>query len=305
MNYEEIAEQLRSSTRGRVLRAEPLARHTTWRIGGPAALFIECDSVGDLATTTRILGETGVAWTVLGKGSNVLVADAGYEGAVIVLGREFKRHVVDGEHIRSGAAVTLGALVREAFSRGLSGLEFAVGTPGTLGGALVMNAGTRTEWIGSAVDSLTLFVPGKGLVGLRGTEVSWGYRRTDIAARGIVCEAVLRLAESDAGRVRRTMETALRRRKMSQPLTLPSAGSVFVNPEGDSAGRLIEDAGLKGTCVGGAQVSDVHANFIVNRGGARAADVLELIARIRAAVKERHGIELSPEIRFLGTFDDA
>jgi len=305
VNSADVADALRASLSGRVCAAEPLARHTTWRIGGPAALYIECDSLGDLAAATTILAEHQMPWTVLGKGSNILAADTGYEGAVLVLGKQFKRHAVDGEHIRTGAAVTLAAIVRDAFAQGLSGLEFAVGTPGTVGGALVMNAGTRSDWIGSVVDSVTLFVPGKGLVGLRGSEVSWGYRRTDLPSRGIVCEAVLRLASSDPVRVRRTMDTALRRRRVSQPLTQPSAGSVFVNPEGDSAGRLIEDVGLKGASVGGARVSEIHANFIVNTGGATAADVLELVRLIRTTVKERHGIELRPEIRFIGSFDDA
>jgi len=300
-----VAAALRASVSGRVCEAEPLARHTTWRIGGPAALYVECDSLGDLSAATSILAEHEMPWMVLGKGSNILAADVGYEGAVLVLGKQFKRHAVDGEHIRTGAAVTLAAIVRDAFAQGLSGLEFAVGTPGTVGGALVMNAGTHTDWIGSAVDSITLFVPGEGLVGIRGSEVSWGYRRTDLPAEGIVCEAVLRLSPSDPVRVRRTMDTALRRRRVSQPLTLPSAGSVFVNPEGDSAGRLIEDVGLKGTRVGGAQVSEVHANFIVNTGGATAADVIDLVRLIRTTVKERHGIELRPEIRFIGSFDDA
>jgi UDP-N-acetylmuramate dehydrogenase len=171
-----------------------------------------------------------------------------------------------------------------------------------VGGALAMNAGSRDEWIGSVVESVTLFVPGQGLVGVRGPEIAWEYRRTDLPCRGIIVETVLRVVESDAVHLRRAMEASLRRRKRSQPLALPSAGSVFVNPEGDSAGRLIESVGLKGTRVGGAQVSDVHANFIVNTGGATAADVVELIRTIRDAVKESHGIELRPEIRFLGSF---
>ena len=287
---------------GVVRESEPMARHTTYRIGGPAALFIECDTVADLACATSVLSEACMEWVVLGKGSNVLVADSGYEGAIMVLGKGFKRHAIEREQLRTGAGVILGAVVQDAFKAGLAGLEFAVGIPGTVGGALAMNAGSRDEWIGSVVESVTLFVPGEGLVGVRGPEIAWGYRRTDLPSRGIIVESVLRVVESDAVHLRRAMEASLRRRKRSQPLALPSAGSVFVNPEGDSAGRLIESVGLKGARSGSAQVSEVHANFIVNTGGATAADVVELIRTIHDAVKESHGIELRPEIRFLGSF---
>jgi UDP-N-acetylmuramate dehydrogenase len=301
----EAYERLRTALSGSVRRDEQMSRHTTYRIGGPAALFIECASVADLAAATTVLAEEGVDWRVLGKGSNILVSDNGYPGAVIVLGRDFKRHALDGEHLRTGAGVILAALVRDAFSEGRTGLEFAVGIPGTAGGALAMNAGTRDEWIGSIVESVTLFVPGTGLVGVRGPEIAWGYRNSGLQSRGIIVEAVLRVIEGDLEQIRRTMEASLRRRKRSQPLSVPNAGSVFMNPEGDSAGRLIEAAGLKGERVGGAAVSDVHANFIVNAGGATSADVLGLVRLIRDTVKEAYGIELSPEVRFLGSFDES
>ena len=298
-------ERLRSQIGGLVRRDELMSRHTTYRIGGPAALLIDCDSVPDLAATTSILAEERVPWRVLGKGSNVLASDDGYDGAVLTLGRDFKRHALEDERLRTGAGVILAAVVRDAFSAGRTGLEFAVGVPGTVGGALAMNAGNRDEWIGSIVESVTLFVPGQGLVGVRGPEVAWGYRRSDLTARGIIVEAALRVLEGDEVHIRRTMEASLRRRKRSQPLGLPSAGSIFVNPEGDSAGRLIEAAGLKGLRIGGAQVSDVHANFIVNAGGATAADVVALVKLIRDTVKEANGIELRPEVRFLGSFDES
>jgi len=171
-------ERLRSQIGGLVRRDELMSRHTTYRIGGPAALLIDCDSVPDLAATTSILAEERVPWRVLGKGSNVLASDDGYDGAVLTLGRDFKRHALEDERLRTGAGVILAAVVRDAFSAGRTGLEFAVGVPGTVGGALAMNAGNRDEWIGSIVESVTLFVPGQGLVGVRGPEVAWGYRRT-------------------------------------------------------------------------------------------------------------------------------
>ncbi len=290
---------------GLVKLGEPMARHTSFRIGGPAALFCECDSVSDLAHVTEVLAEEEVPWTVLGKGTNVLVADAGYDGCVIVLGRDFKRHGVDGERLMAGAGVAFAALVQEAFSRGMTGLEFGVGVPGTVGGAVVMNAGSRTEWIGEAVESVTVFVPGQGLMNVRGPEIAWGYRRTDLARRGIVVEASLRLEQGDEWQIRQTMEAALSRRKRSQPLGVPNAGSVFVNPDGDSAGRLIQACGLKGRRVGGAAVSEVHANFIVNEGGATAMDVLSLVRLAQQSVRDEYGIELRTEIRFLGSFESA
>ena len=305
MPVAEAYERLRAALAGSVRRDEQMGRHTTFRIGGPAALFVECATVADLTTTTTILAEECVDWRLLGKGSNVLVSDAGYPGAVLVLGRDFKRHVLEGDHLRTGAGVVLAALVRDAFSEGRTGLEFAVGIPGTVGGALAMNAGSRDEWIGSIVESVTLFVPGSGLVGVRGPEIAWGYRTSGLQSRGIIVESVLRLLEGDLDQIRRTMEASLRRRKRTQPLSTPNAGSVFMNPEGDSAGRLIESAGLMGTRVGGAVVSDVHANFIVNAGGATSADVLALVRLVRDTVKEAYGIELAPEVRFLGSFDES
>lgn len=305
MSVDAAHRRLANTLSGHLRGNEPLARHTTFRIGGPADLYIECDSVSDLATCTEVLIEEDVPWTVLGRGSNVLVADAGYRGAVLTLGREFKRHSVDEGHFRCGAGVSLAAIVQDAFARGMTGLEFAVGIPGTIGGALVMNAGARDEWIGSIVESIGLFAPGVGLVSVRGPEVGWGYRRSDLAARGIVVETSLRLEPGDEWSIRQTMEASLRRRRRTQPLGMPNAGSVFVNPEGESAGRLIEASGLKGAREGGAQISEVHANFVVNTGGARAQDVLALIALAQRTVRDMHGIELRPEIRFLGSFDPA
>jgi len=297
-------ERLTGRLAGFVRAEEPLARHTSFRIGGPAALFAECDSVADVALVTEVLAEEDVAWTVLGKGTNVFASDTGYDGAVLVLGRDFKRHSLVGSELQAGAGVALAALVQHAFAHALTGLEFAVGVPGTLGGALVMNAGSRDEWIGTVTESVTVYEPGRGLRRLRGPEICWGYRRTDLADKGVLVEAALRLEPGDEWRIRSTMEAALRRRKRSQPLSLPNAGSVFANPEGDSAGRLIESCGLKGLRVGQAQVSELHANFIVNHGGATAADVISLVRLARDTVRNEHGIELRPEIRFLGSFDE-
>lgn len=286
-----------------VRKDEPLAKHTTFRIGGPADLWVECEDVDMLARVIEALDAESVPRMLLGRGSNVLAADRGVEGAVIVLGGGFRRFRVDGDHLVAGAGATLAILVQEAFRRGLGGLEFAVGIPGTLGGALAMNAGSRDDWIGSVVGAVTLLVPGEGLLSVHGDEIDWGYRFAGYPVNGIIVEATLVLSSGDIDGIRATMEASLTRRKRSQPLGVPNAGSVFVNPPGDSAGRLIEEAGLKGAGVGGASVSEVHANFIVNNGGATAADVLTLVERIREAVRQTHGVELTPEVRTIGRFE--
>jgi UDP-N-acetylmuramate dehydrogenase len=252
-----------------------------------------------------LLEDRGVEWVVVGKGSNLLVADAGYQGAVLVLGREFKRHTPEGGLLKTGAGTALAVLVQDAFHAGLAGLEWAVGIPGTVGGALAMNAGTRDLCIGDTVESVTLLVPGDGLRLLKGRDVTWGYRESGLSERGIIVEAALSVREDDPVRVRARMERMLRERKTTQPLGLPSAGSVFRNPQGDSAGRLIESAGCKGVRRGGAEVSTVHANFIVNTGGATAADIYGLVRKLQMTVRDTHGVDLRPEIRFLGRFDEA
>lgn len=294
--------ELKAHLEGKVKRDEPMSRHTSFRIGGPAALFVECDHLSDLHAGSDILGEFEIPWTVLGKGSNVLVSDAGYEGAIVVLGKSFRSHVVEGDRITAGAGVLLAHLVQSAFSTGLSGLEFAVGIPGTVGGALGMNAGSRDVWMNQIADSVTVFTRSEGLARLRGSEIEWGYRRSDLPARGVIVETTLRLSAGNRDRIRISMEAGLARRKRSQPLSVPSAGSVFVNPPHDSAGRLVEAVGLKGQRVGGAAFSDVHANFIVNLGGATASDVIALMMMAQERVQDAHGVQLTPEIRFLGSF---
>jgi UDP-N-acetylmuramate dehydrogenase len=299
----EALARMGSVVSGDVRAGEPMARHTTYRVGGPAAILARLDTLSDVAAALTVLDEEGVPWIVVGKGSNLLVSDTGYDGAVLVLGREFKRHSVEAGILKSGAATVLGVLVQEGFHHGLTGLAWAVGIPGTLGGALAMNAGTRDGSIGETVETVTLYVPGEGLVLVRGRDVDWAYRTSGLSGRGIILEAALRVGEGDAVRIRAEMERYLKERKMTQPLGMPSAGSVFINPDGGSAGRLIESSGCKGMRLGGAQVSTVHANFIVNAGGATASDIVGLIRKVQMTVRDTHGVDLRPEIRFLGRFD--
>lgn len=299
--FHRAAAALKGDLSGTVLLDESMARHTTCHVGGPAALFIECASISDLNRAFSVLSDEGIPWTVVGKGSNLIVHDKGYRGAVIVLGRAFRSFDYPEEGILvSGAGVSLSRLVQDVFKKGYSGLEFAVGIPGTLGGAIAMNAGTQDEWIGSHVDSVTVLNPRTGLSRYRGRDITWGYRCTSLEPKEVILEAVLRVEVALVPYMQARMEAALKRRKRTQPLDYPSAGSTFRNPEGASAGKLIEEAGLKGFSVGGAQISEMHANFIINTGNATAADVAALVRVMRSKVREVHGVELQQEIRFLG-----
>ncbi|MDR2109193.1 MAG: UDP-N-acetylmuramate dehydrogenase [Coriobacteriales bacterium] len=284
---------------------EPMARHTSYRIGGPADLFVECATVHDLTETFATLGKWGLPWVIVGKGSNLLVSDAGFRGAVVTLGRQFKSLTLPDEHAESGRLVAGGGvllpnLVQSSFKNGLSGFEFAVGIPGTLGGALAMNAGSAEEWIGSKVATLTVVRPGEGLVRYYAEQLAWDYRSAGLPGGEVIVECELKVNRGNTAQIRARMEGVMNRRKKTQPLTKPSAGSVFRNPPKARAGQLIESVGLKGYTVGGAQVSELHANFIINNGSATATDVVAIIMEIRRRVKEEHGTELQPEIRFLG-----
>lgn len=287
---------------GAIYPAEPMARHTMYRIGGPARFYVQVASVGALARLLDACDLMDVPCVVVGRGSNLLVADEGFPGVVITLGRDFRicRFDEGAGRFCVGAGVPLSSVVQEAFRRSLAGLEFCVGTPGTVGGALRMNAGSRDEWIGERVSSVTTFSLEKGLVRYSGDEITWTYRNSSFHSDEIIVECELSVEPADPFFIRGKMEASLARRKKTQPLTQPSCGSVFRNPRGDSAGSLVERAGLKGVRCGGAQVSEVHANFIVNTGDATARDVKDLIELIQAKVNETYGIELQPEVRFLG-----
>lgn len=298
---------------------EPMAKHTTYRIGGPAALYVYCETYADLTLSIEVLSDEDVKWTVVGKGSNLLVADEGYDGAVIVLGGEFSRIDFggykdtddDGNALKredlppcvkvvAGAGATLSRLVQKAFGLGLGGLEFAVGTPGSVGGAVRMNAGTGRVWMSSCIDYVTVYRLGRGLVRLDVADVDWGYRVNTIPEDAIIVEVCLNLHPLDKIMLRASMEASLKRRRASQPLSQPSCGSVFRGTDVGPAGQLLEACGLKGLQCGGAQISPVHANFIVNTGNASAQDVLELMRIAQSKVREKYGVELRPEVKFLG-----
>ncbi|MDR2035383.1 MAG: UDP-N-acetylmuramate dehydrogenase [Coriobacteriales bacterium] len=297
--------ELRGSLDGNVYLDEPMNRRTSYQIGGPVSLFVECASVHDLQVCLTVAAAEQMPWAVIGRGSNLLVHDQGWRGMVLTLTGQFKEIVlgeVDGATVPlvAGSGVILANLVQTAFKNGFSGFEFAVGIPGTLGGALVMNAGTSTEGIGAIVASLTVYRPEVGLLRVQGYELPWEYRCSGITPGDIIVEAELLAKPSNVAQIQGRMEALLGRRKATQPLNKPSAGSVFRNPPGDSAGAIIEGLGFKGYRVGGAEVSSKHANFIVNNGSATAADVLAIIREIRHRVKEEYGTELQTEVQFIG-----
>ena len=285
-----------------VLRNERLSRRTSYRIGGPCDLLVAVHSYGALSRTLAVLSEERVEWVILGKGSNVLVSDEGYRGCVIVLDDEFSRMSVSREDatITVGAGALLGRVVNEALKASLSGLECCVGIPGTVGGAVSMDAGTRREWIGRRVRDLVVLRPGEGMHRYSGDEVEWGYRQTSLPTSEIILEVTLALMPAEREAIAQDMDARMRHRRSAQPLAAPSCGSVFRNPPERSAGLLISSCGLSGAVQGGAQISPEHANFIVNRGGATAADVIALIQRAHDAVLDRHGIDLACEVKLLG-----
>jgi len=284
--------------------AEPLARYTSIKIGGPGDYFLEIQDRAALGQTLQLLGRYGVPFYLLGKGSNVLVSDLGVRGAVLRLGEEFKRvEWREGEKrvlLTVGAAYPVTQIVREAARRGCSGLEFAEGIPGSVGGALVMNAGAY----GSEMEKIVERVDG---VNRKGEPVSLGrndlvfsYRKSSIPPGTVVTLVQMRLAKADPEEVKSKVRELVSRRKMSQPSGYPNSGSMFRNPPGDFAGRLIEAAGLKGKRIGKAEISQKHANFIVNLGGAKAEEVRGLMELARVEVEKKFGVALEPEVRLLG-----
>jgi len=299
------AEAVLRSTVGDRLRARfPLAPLTSFRLGGPAALYLEANDDADLETAAAAVAETDLPWTVIGKGSNLLVSDAGFAGLVIRLGKGYRWAARDGSALRAGGAMPLPALSGVALSHGLAGLEFAVAIPATLGGAIRMNAGAHHGSMDRVVRWVDVFEPARrGRVRVDAVDAGFVYRRSALPARSIVVEAMLDLHPGDPVAIRREMEGARAWRRETQPLAEPNCGSVFKNPEGDHAARLVEAAGAKGRAVGGARVSEKHANFVVASPGATASDVWELIGQVQRLVEDRFGISLEREVQLVGEFD--
>ena len=296
--------RLSGNIEGEVLANERMARHTSLRCGGPAALFVTCDTYTALRVVCEVLEQEGVPWVIMGRGCSVLTADEGYHGAVITLGRDFRRFRFDEDGLlHVGAGTVLQRVVQEAFSRDLSGLEFAAGIPGTVGGALSMNASQGSSYLGAIVDEVMTFRPGTGLVRYGTHDVNWYHRCSDIPAREIILEATLCLVPGKEAQVKRAMEATLATRHQVQPIGKVASGAIFSDPTEEGAPdatKAIEGCGLAGLRQGGAQLFARNANYVVNLGGATSAEVTKLIVTALSKVRQRYGIELRPEIKFLG-----
>lgn len=279
---------------------ESMSCHTSFKIGGAADIFISVRSASELSAVFKKCGELNIPRFVIGKGSNLLVSDLGIEGAVISLS-SLNGISVSGEEITCGAGAALSEVCRAALESSLTGLEFAYGIPGSIGGAVYMNAGAYGGEISGAVLSAECMTADGTLIKVNAEEMNFGYRKSVFKENGMtVIGAVLRLHKGDKKEIEEKMEDYISRRKSKQPLEYPSAGSFFKRPEGYFAGALIEKNGLKGTAVGGAQVSEKHAGFIINRGGATAADVIKLGQRVSDTVLAKDGVKLEREVIFIG-----
>lgn len=296
---EQVLARLRSMVRGDVRSSEPMSRHTSFRVGGPADLYVRPADLPSLEAARAVLAEAGLPVLVVGLGTNLLVRDGGVRGAVLSTAR-LSGWRVDGTRVVAQSGSPFPALAREAARLGLSGLEFAAGIPGTLGGAVIMNAGAHGMSLADVIERVT--VRGRaGQAVLGGDELGLSYRSSALRGQDlVVTEAVLQLRPSSSTEVQERMRALLEVRRRTQPRGVPSAGSFFRNPPGAAAGFLIEQAGCKGMRVGGAEVSRVHANFLVNRGGATAGDILALAAAVRRRVAERFGVWLEPEVETVG-----
>ena len=280
---------------------EPMKRHTTFRIGGPADYFLLPSSEEELSGILKICKNEELPYFILGNGSNLLVSDEGYRGVIIQLYRNYGDITVKGNEIHATAGALLSQIAAAAKNASLTGFEFAGGIPGTLGGAVVMNAGAYGSEMKNVLVDAVLLTKDGAVIRRTGEELELGYRTSNIPIEGLtVLEAEVRLQLGDKTEILRVMNDLAAKRREKQPLEYPSAGSTFKRPEGYFAGKLIDDAGLRGFQVGGAQVSEKHCGFVINRNQATAADVEELCHQVAEKVKEQSGVDLEMEIKRLG-----
>jgi len=296
----QLFEILRSTLHGEVLRNEPMARHTTWRVGGPADLFIVPAERDDAVRALEILGAAGIPWLPLGTGSNLLVRDGGIRGAVIHTGR-LREVSFDLERCRANAeaGLSLTRFISLAAERGLGGLEELAGIPGTVGGAVAMNAGAGNQDLSQVVRSVRLAGP-DGMHERGAEKFSWAYRSSGLDGTELVLNVDFHLRPGDPQELGAILQRRVEYRRAAQGVGKPNGGSVFKNPAGSQAWRLIDAAGLRGAASGGARISVKHANFIVNENRASAADILALMETIRDRVRQASGVELEPEVRIVG-----
>ena len=282
---------------------EPMKNHTTFRVGGPAAYFVMPRTAEEVAKVTELCAQENVPYYIVGNGSNLLVSDKGYDGVIIQIYKQMSRVEVKGHEIYAQAGALLSMVAKRALDTELAGFEFAAGIPGTLGGACVMNAGAYGGEMKDVLKSVTVLDKDGNVKKLAKDELELGYRTSVIAKKGyIVLDAVMELKEGKAEEIKALMDDLKERRITKQPLEYPSAGSKFKRPDGYFAGKLIQDADLRGFQVGGAQVSEKHCGFVINKDGATASDVMELMRQVSDKVYDKFGVRLEPEVKRLGEF---
>ena len=297
---QKLAQALRAMAPDRLLENEPMSRHTTFRVGGPADLLFQPANAQELIAALKLAEEAGVPVQLLGNGSNLIVRDGGLRGLTILLGEHYSEICVEGRRIYAQAGATLVRVAAAALEAGLTGLEFSSGIPGTLGGGCAMNAGAYGGQLSDVLVSAQVLLDGR-VQTLSLDEMEMGYRTTrPLREGGVILSACVELQEDDREAIHARMKDLNQRRRDKQPLNLPSAGSTFKRPEGYFAGALIEGCGLKGCTIGGAQVSEKHAGFVVNIGDATARDILDLIQHVQAVVKKETGVDLEPEVKIMG-----
>lgn len=282
---------------------ESMAAHTTFRVGGPADCLVELENTEQLKRVQHYLNQVEMPYVVLGNGSNVLVSDEGYRGVVLQIGNRMNRILVEGNCVIARAGALMSQVARVAMEHGLTGFEFASGIPGTVGGGVVMNAGAYGGEMSQVVSKVTVVNAEGEMLELDNATMEFGYRYSTIKNQPFtVTEVSFELKQGEKDAIKATMDELATKRREKQPLEYPSAGSTFKRPEGHFAGQLIMEAGLRGFQIGGARVSDKHCGFVINAGGATAADVKCLIGEIQARVKEKFHVDLEPEVIFLGKF---
>ena len=300
MDWKNALPEIITQSDSRLRFKESLAKHTYFGIGGEAAAYIEVSSTVELSALARFCQQWNVPAVIIGRGSNLLVSDTGFKGISVQLIGELAKLEVDGNTVSVGAGLSLPRLSKTMSRRGLSGVEFALGIPGSVGGALIMNAGAWGSSFGDVVRDVTVMKNTGELVNLSHTEAGFKYRHSGLDAYFCVVGATLELEPGDTDTITERMQAFYKQKIETQPFAEENAGCMFKNPPGDSAGRLIDVCGLKGYRIGGAEVSSVHGNFILNINNATAADVLDLVAYIQEQVYEKTGISLQPEVKRLG-----
>ncbi len=290
-----------SEIAGNVKFGEEMKNHTTFKIGGPADAFVSASGVEEIRAVLGFCRENGIPCLVMGNGSNMLVSDKGIRGVVLQVGSAMSDCRIEDETVYAEAGILMSALAKRILEASLTGFEFASGIPGTLGGGIYMNAGAYGGELKDIIEEVTYIDENNEIKTAKNAELDFGYRHSMFeTGKYVILSCKIKLKHGDYDEIKSLMAEYTKRRNDKQPISLPSAGSTFKRPEGYFAGKLIQDAGLMGYTVGGAQVSEKHAGFVVNKGGATAKDVLDLIEHVQKTVEEKFGVQLEPEVRLIG-----